>query len=219
MSDTLKINEQIPIYSMESDSEGTLITIRKEDYDEVCKQLTKAKVDKVERFVNTTIPTEVIDLYLDDDDVKTIFAAWCKHLKINVHDLKHRMYPTAENATGFDKILADCKRELIDNMLNGEQEQQIALIEIAQLLGVAPQLLIQEDHCFEDDGDKDNIVAKPIKTPEFTCPKCGSHEFGYTVIGDVPHGTCHGTIENEDSDNMCDFMWIRNTEEDSKVFS
>ncbi len=52
-----------------------------------------------------------------------------------------------------------------------------------------------------------------IGAKEFTCPRCGSHEFGTTSItvnalrawpGDA-EGMCHGYVDNR----PCNFIWRR----------
>lgn len=46
---------------------------------------------------------------------------------------------------------------------------------------------------------------------EFTCPDCGSHEWGTSLEG-VARGECHGTLEGQ----ACRFTWFRSN--DSKFF-
>lgn len=60
---------------------------------------------------------------------------------------------------------------------------------------------------------------KLIEDVQFTCPQCGSHEFGSSDPGkpDEMRGHCHGTwTDAQGADRNCSFSWPRT--EDSKYF-
>lgn len=95
------------------------------------------------RFLHTTIPQEVVDLYMNNMTKKTIFWAWCQYLNIDPVKLGSKIYPEG-NHHRYDRLL-------FEEMTKLELAPMVLLIEMAQLMGVEPALLIQDDCSFEDD--------------------------------------------------------------------